>query len=114
MRACFAVLLAGCATTMEPDDFCQEVGFAIAGRTQECTGDGETAEARYVAFEEAYTCVEVDPSDTAGLRGVAPEDLFACPLAIRHLACELVEQYGDDLDQWLTASPTCALLVEGA
>ena len=106
-------LLLGCASTMEADDFCQEIGYAIAGRTQECTGDGEVAEARYAAFEEAYTCVEVDPSDTAGIDGVKPEDLFACPLAIRHLACELVVQYGDDVDQWLTASPTCALLVEG-
>lgn len=106
-------LLFSCATTIEPDDFCQEVGYAIAGRTQECTGDSDLAEARYAAFEEAYTCVEVDPSDTAGPGGVRPEDLYACPLAIRNLACELTEDYGDDLDRWLGASPMCALLVEG-
>lgn len=110
----FFLVFSACATTMEPDDFCQEVGYAIAGRTQDCTGDGELAEARYAAFEENYTCVEVDPSDTAGVSGVRPEDLFACPLAIRNLACELVESHGDNLDAWLATSPTCALLVEAS
>lgn len=104
--------LAACATTMEADDFCQEVGYAIAARTQECTGDGDLAEARYEAFEAAYTCVEVDPDDTAGPDGVRPEDLFACPLAIRNVACELADTWDDDLDAWLDASPMCALLVE--
>lgn len=104
------LLLAACASTLEPDDFCTEAGFAIAARTQDCTGDIALAEARYEAFAEAYTCVEVDPSDTAGV--VLPEDLYACPLAIRNLPCELVAEYGDDLDRWLTASPVCQLLVE--
>lgn len=107
-------LVASCATTIEPDAFCKEVGYAIAGRTQECTGDTELSEARYLLFEETYTCVEVDPNDTATEDGVKPEDLFACPLAIRNLACELVDQYGDDLDAWLATSPMCELLVEGS
>lgn len=105
-------LVAGCGTTVGPDRFCKEVGYAIAGRTQECTGDAALAEARYADFEAAYTCVEVDAGDTATASGVKPEDLFACPLAIRNLACELVESYGDDLDAWLATSPACALLVE--
>lgn len=110
MRAVWFVgLLAGCPTTIEADDFCQEVGFAIAGRTQECTGATKTAEARYQAFAAAYTCTEWDVGDTAT---VHPEDLYACPLAIRELPCELVDTYGDDLDQWLDTSPMCALLVE--
>ena len=107
------LLLLSCASTLDSDALCKEVGFAIAGRTEECGGGSALAEARYLAFEEQYTCVQVDPSDTAGVGGVLPEDLYHCPLAIRHLACELVEQYGDDLDLWLTASPTCRLLVEG-
>ena len=101
--------LLACATAIEADDLCQEVGYAIASRTQTCTGDADAAEARYTRFEEDYTCVEVDPSDTGGVRA---EDLYACPLAIRNLACELVDDYGDDLDAWLGASPVCALLVE--
>jgi hypothetical protein len=103
-----------CASTLDTDAICKEVGFAIASRTEECGLGSDLAEARYIAFEEQYTCVEVDPADTAGVGGVSPEDLYHCPLAIRHLACELVEQYGDDLDLWLTASPTCRLLVESA
>ena len=104
--------LISCASTLDSDDLCKEVGFAIASRTEECGGGSELAEARYLAFEDPYTCVEVDPPDTAGVGSVRPEDLYHCPLAIRHLACELVEEYSDDLDLWLTASPTCALLVE--
>lgn len=106
------LFLLSCASTMDSDAICKEVGFAIAGRTEECGGGTDLAEARYLAFQDQYTCVEVDPASDSGLAGVKPEDLYHCPLAIRHLACELVEQYGDDLDQWLTASPTCGLLVE--
>lgn len=104
------LLLFGCASTLDPEDFCREAGFAIAARTQECTGDDALAERRYEAFEAAYTCEAFDPADTGGL--VKPEDLYACPLAIRNLPCELVATYGDDLDLWLTASPVCQLLVD--
>lgn len=106
------LLLLACASSLDEDALCKEVGFAIAGRTEECGLGTEVAEARFEAFLETYTCVEVDPASMEGVGGVLPEDLFHCPLAIRSLACELVEQYGDDLDLWLTASPTCALLVE--
>lgn len=106
------LLLLGCATRLDNDDICQEVGYAIAGRTEACTGDSDLAESRYTSFEENYSCVDVDPSDSAGVGGVRPEDLFACPLAIRNLACELVEDYDDDLEAWMRASPVCALLVE--
>ena len=117
-RAAWAglLILAGCARTLEPDSFCREVGYAIAGRTQECTGDLALAEARYLQFEQEFTCVEYEvPKDTdTGTRdSVFPyQDLYHCPLAIRSLACELVEQYGDDLAAWMTASPTCDLLAQ--
>ena len=106
------LLLLSCASTLDADALCKEIGFAIAGRTEECGGGTDLAEERYLAFEDQYTCVEVDPASEEGVGGVKPEDLYHCPLAIRHLACELVEEYGDDLDRWLTASPTCRLLVE--
>lgn len=102
--------LAGCPTTLAPDDVCKEVGYAIAGRSEECTGRTDDAEARYEAFAADYTCAELDLVDTGA--AVRAEDLYACPLAIRELPCELVEDYGDDLDRWLTASPVCAVLVE--
>lgn len=102
------LLLAGCPTEIASDDICKEVGYAIAGRTQECTGDVALAEARYEAFSADYTCVADDGRDTALY---LTEDLYACPLAIRNLACELVDSYGDDTEAWLRASPFCALIV---
>lgn len=105
------LLLVGCPTEIAADDICKEVGYAIAGRTQECTGDGALAEARYVSFSEDYACIASQGRDTA----LYPtEDLYACPLAIRNLACELVDSYGDDTRAWLRASPFCALIVEPA
>lgn len=103
------LLVMGCPTEIGPDDICKEVGYAIAGRTQECTGDVALAESRYTAFSEDYTCIASQGRDTAIY---LTEDLYACPLGIRNLACELVESYGDDTDAWLQASPFCALIVE--
>ena len=105
-------LLGGCATPVDGASFCREVGYAIASRTEACTGDAAVAEARFRAFEGAYTCVEIEADTGVPYGEVAPQDLYACPLAIRNLPCELALRYGDDLDAWLTASPVCALVVE--
>lgn len=103
-----------CNRSMEDDAFCREAAFAIAGRTEECTGDVALATARYEAFFDAYTCVEIPPErlgeDTAA--AIAPQNLAHCALAIRNLPCALVDGYGDELDRYLSASPVCAALVE--
>jgi hypothetical protein len=106
------MLLAACPSELAPDDLCREVGYAIAARTEECTGNTARAEARFLAFEEAYTCVEIEPDATTTADGIPVADLYACPLAIRNLACELANRHGDDLDAWMSASPACAYLVE--
>lgn len=99
----------GCSHSLAPDQFCKEVGYAIAGRTQECTGDNSLSEARYQLFVEQYTCIEYEVKKDSD--STFPyQDLYHCPLAIRNLPCELVEQYGDTLSEWMTASPTCELL----
>ena len=107
--------LSACNRSLDDDAWCKEAAYAIAGRTEECTGDSALATARYEAFFDAYTCVEVPPEslaeDTAG--AVAPQNLAHCALAIRNLPCELVAEYGDALDRYMTASPVCRLLVEG-
>ena len=96
---------------------CREAGYAIAWRTLECTGDEALANARYEAFEANYTCVEVDYGevDAENIYLLDPRDnpgnWFHCSFAIGELPCELVEQYGDALDEWLTASPSCAAVV---
>jgi hypothetical protein len=111
------LLLAACTTSLEDDDLCKEVGYAIAGRTQECTGDADAAQSRFEALDADYSCVAHDPTDTADAPGdtgrfIQTQDLYACPLAIRNLPCELVDDYADDLDRWLTASPICQFIVE--
>lgn len=106
------LLSGGCIRSLPEDQLCLEVGSAIAGRTQECTGDTDLAEARYERFFEDYTCEEVpvEPlgEDTAAL--VAPQDVYACPLTLRNIPCALVEEYGDDLDAWLAVSDMCLYL----
>lgn len=101
----------GCSHPLPPDQYCKEAAWAIAGRTQECTGDVALAEARYAQFFEDYACVEFDIQDYDSAP-IAYENLFHCPLAIRALPCELVDSYADDLSLWMTASPVCRVLVE--
>lgn len=108
-----ALFLLGCSHPLPTDQYCKEAAWAIAGRTQECSGDIELAEARYLEFFEQYECVEFDIEDYDSAP-IAYENLFHCPLAIRALPCELAEDYADDLDRWMTASPVCAYLVEPA
>lgn len=43
---------------------------------------------------------------------MAPQDVYACPLALRNLSCALVLDYGDDLDAWLAVSDMCLYLTE--
>lgn len=112
MTLAWIALLGACPTEVSGDDLCREVGYAIAARTETCTGNGTLAEQRFLAFEDAYTCVEIAPDATTTDDGVPVADLYACPLAIRNLACELANRYADDLDAWLSASPACAYLVE--
>jgi hypothetical protein len=112
--AVVALGLGGCRRSLPEDALCKEVGYAIAGRTVQCTGDEALGNARFAAFEDDYTCIDVPvenlTQDTAA--PVAPQNLYHCPLAIRNLPCELVLDYGDDLDRWLTASPVCAAITE--
>lgn len=112
-RVLLLLPLTACPHELPTDQYCKEVAWAIAGRTQECTGDSDLSRTRYELFFEKYTCVEyaIEDYDSAP---IAYQNLFHCPLAIRALPCELVQDYGDDLDRWLTASPVCPYLVEPA
>lgn len=101
--------LVGCLERLElpPETACIEAGYAIGARTEECTGDSELGAARIEAFEAEYDCVNptlANPSDEVGL--------FECGLVMRNLACELVTEYGDDLDQWLRSSDACGAITD--
>lgn len=112
MRPAVLLLAAtGCyeSHALPPEAVCEEAGFAIAARTEECTGDSELGADRQEAFDAAYTCV-LPPLN-------APEDeqdLYECGLVLRNLACELVLEYGDDLDRWLQSSDACLAITEPA
>lgn len=98
--------LIGCAHELPPEQPCLEVGYAIAARTEECTGDVDLAVSREEAFDAAYACTP-PPLD-------APEQenhLYTCALTVRNLACELALEHGDDLDAWLASSPVCRTIL---
>lgn len=105
----------GCITLrpLEPDAPCREVGFAISRRTFDCTGDEALANERYERFEDELRCVPVD-YEGIDTDQSSQADWFGCSFAIGQLACPLVLEYGDDLQQWLTASEACELVVEPA
>lgn len=116
------LLLAGCGSVLEPIDGeapCREAGLSIADRTWQCTGDMDLANARYEAFIDQVTCRSVDFDTEIGENEAwydviqdSPADWFHCSFAIGELSCELVEDYGDDLSLWLTASPACDAVIE--
>lgn len=106
--------LTGCITlrTMAPDLPCREAGYAIAARTEACSGDIELANARYDAFVDDYVCIDVDVTDPAfNGPALSPDDLFDCAFSIRELPCEWVDVFGDDLDLWLSVSDACPWVV---
>lgn len=104
-------LLAGCVAfkPMPPDQYCKEVGYAIAAVTEVCTGDTDLANDRHDAFVDQYACIEHEVDEGGA---VAPEDLFDCAFRIQELPCDLVESYGDDISAYVSVSPGCALVVE--
>lgn len=101
------VAAAACAHDLPPEQACIEVGYALAARTEDCTGDADLGVSRQEAFEVEYVCSLPEL--------LAPEyerDLFNCALVVRNLACELAVDYGDDLALWLDSSPVCALILD--
>jgi hypothetical protein len=128
VRRALFLLLAGCPSlhALPKDQACTEAGYAISGRTFECTADPDLSNERYLQFERDYDCVPLPDwqieGGTAGTRLVGdtgdlpyyPPDAFHCAFAIRQLPCELVDEYGDDLDLWLATSDACEIVVAPA
>jgi hypothetical protein len=106
--------LGGCfqpfITRVADDQPCIEAGYAIARRTEECTGDRELANERFHAFERAWKCIPTPPDDPE-FRDIAP-DLYGCAATISSLSCDAVEEFGDDLWYWLGVDPACGYVVE--
>ena len=112
--------LIGCESLepISPKAPCVETGYAIARRTFECTGDTEAANARYQQFRSEYSCIAVEYNKDVVVsqytvdESEQPGNYFHCSFAIGELACELVQDYGNDLELWLDSSPICPLVVE--
>ena len=99
---------------MPPDLPCREAGYAIAARTDACTGDSQAAQDRYDAFRRQYRCIEWEADDPVLLDDATPnaEDLFSCAFTIRNTACEIVDELGDDIDLWMDLDPGCSWVAE--
>jgi hypothetical protein len=113
-RAALLLGLAGCLspfiTEVDDEQPCLEAGFAIARRTEECTGSRELANRRFHTFEREWACIPTPPDDPE-LRDVAP-DLYGCAATITTLSCDTVDEFGDDLGSWLGVDPACGYVVE--
>ncbi|MBK7582027.1 MAG: hypothetical protein IPI67_17700 [Myxococcales bacterium] len=106
--ATFLALSCSGIEELPKDQPCQDVALSIAQRTMDCTDDAGLAQERLHAFDERYSCVPVD---------VAKDDvgnLYHCSSAVGGMNCEQVKQAGDDLDQWLTVSTACTLIIHRA
>ena len=114
MRACWLVTGVAALGCSPPDPIdgegpCREVGYAIARRTFECTGDADLSNDRYERFDSQLQCVEVDLSISPD--GFDEGDYWHCAFAIGELACELVDEYGDEVERWLGTSDACGYVV---
>ena len=105
-------LVAGCPHVIDDQNPCDEAGFSIAARADQCTGDAAIGEALYEAFLNETTCIVGDIDETSPL-SYDPVLAYDCALVTRNLACELAIEYGDDLSLWLKTSPVCDEILAG-
>lgn len=87
---------------------CEDVAGIIAARTFDCGGGHDGANDRYDLFFESFKCIAWDPATTPY------EELWHCSLKVGQLSCDDVRRFGDDLEQWLTASPACPIIIARA
>ncbi|MEZ4241972.1 MAG: hypothetical protein R3F59_38640 [Myxococcota bacterium] len=97
-RAVLLLGLGGCAVP------CGEVGRAVADKTLSCGGASSTAIGRARALEYQFTC----PHEQGWWDGFSMPR--ACAAAIGRLSCQEARAFGDDLDAWLSADPSCSKL----
>lgn len=86
--------LHGCSAQLPGDEACRDVGYSIANKVFECTGDVGKANEAYERFMDGHTCLlkeEGTPSATQ----------FKCSEEILLLTCDQVAAYGDNYDRWM-------------
>lgn len=106
-KALLALALSGCIlpsiTAVADDQPCVEAAYAIARRTEECTGDRELANDRYDLFYDEWKCIPT-PVDDPQYEGIQ-QDLYGCAATISSFSCETVEEFGDDIALWVGVDP---------
>lgn len=115
LTALAALLMASCDQELPGDEICRDIGYAIANKWFECTGDVEASNARYEQFIDTHSCkiselpsedqllndrISTPPRDSVG-------DPYQCSAAILQFTCEKALAIGEDSDQWLSASAQC-------
>jgi len=94
--------LHGCDSQLPGDEACRDVGYSIANKVFECTGEVDKANDAYERFMDGHTCLlkeEGTPSATQ----------FKCSQKILLLTCDQVAAYGDDYDRWMgNAAAECS------
>lgn len=102
-----SALLAGCGVAELPvEQPCVEVGYAIAARYEQCTGDAVGAIELFEEFQARAEC-RVEDFPLRDEHGEPSPVAYECALVTRNLACELAESYAEDLSAWLGSSPVC-------
>lgn len=113
--------LSGCTwiSKVDGDSPCNEAGYAIARRTYQCTGDPDLSNDRHDRFLDTTECIPLEYDELGQVTsgpganlGVAAEDTYHCAFLISELACEVVDELGDDIEAWLSVSNACAYVVE--
>ncbi len=102
------------------DEVCRDVGYAMANRIFECTGDHDRANAAYDRLDSKLDClvrskygkgeigerVLQTDAGTLDVRGA-----YGCVSAVREVPCKTARALEKDPAAWLgSASPTCAQL----
>lgn len=111
-RACALLLLTGCPRDLPEDRACAEVGYSIAARLEQCSGDSALAHELYEAFESQTTCTIAQLPEGSPMLS-DPTLQYECALVTRNLACELAVEYGADVAPWLDSSRSCHQILEG-
>lgn len=102
-----AALLACAIEDAKPEEVCNDVGYSIASRTLDCTGDTELANRRYERYSKRYECLVRRP-DREPI-----DEYYRCVVHVGSLSCADVKRFGDDLDRWLDGSPACPAFLRG-
>jgi hypothetical protein len=110
------LLLGG--STCSPDEIpegegCRDIGYAIANKSFECTGDFNKANELYEDFSRRFSCSYRNPTLEESLVNGGTPSHFGCSRAILSLPCEQIARYPSDDYAWWLSATGCGTVVSG-